>query len=100
MVNRISEARLSTVMSGTSLAAASASIPLRITEFLYSKKLKNTTFRKLDLFPSSGEEVYTLLGSLERAILDHCATHVRFKVMLRLTASRSVRLRMKHPCGT
>jgi hypothetical protein len=32
------------------------------------KKLENTTFRKLDLFPSSGEgETLTLLGSLERA---------------------------------
>jgi hypothetical protein len=35
--------------------------------------LENTTFRKLDLFPSSGEgrEIPTLLGSLERANLNH-----------------------------
>jgi hypothetical protein len=38
----------------------------------YSKKLENTTFRKLDLFPSSGEvwETPTQLGPLERADLD------------------------------
>jgi hypothetical protein len=36
-------------------------------------KLENTTFRKLDLFPSSGYgwETATLLGPLERANLNH-----------------------------
>jgi hypothetical protein len=33
------------------------------------KNSKNTTFRKLDLFPSSGEGKPTLLGPLERASL-------------------------------
>jgi hypothetical protein len=35
--------------------------------------LENTTFQKLDLFPSSGEgrETTTLLGPLERANLNH-----------------------------
>jgi hypothetical protein len=39
-----------------------------------SDVLKDTTFRKLDLFPSSGEglEIPTLLGPLERANLNHC----------------------------
>jgi hypothetical protein len=38
--------------------------------------LKNTTFRKLDLFPSSGKitGVSTLLGALERASLNHWTT--------------------------
>jgi hypothetical protein len=36
-----------------------------------SKNSKNTTFRKLDLFPSSGEGKPTLLGPLERASLSH-----------------------------
>jgi hypothetical protein len=38
-----------------------------------SKKLENTTFRKLDLFLSSGEggEIPTLFGPLERANLNH-----------------------------
>jgi hypothetical protein len=36
----------------------------------------NTAFRKLDLFPFSGEERKepSLFGSLERAKLDHCTT--------------------------
>jgi hypothetical protein len=37
---------------------------------------KNTTFRKLDLFPSSGEggeKILTQLGPLERANLNHWA---------------------------
>jgi hypothetical protein len=34
-----------------------------------SKNVKNTTFRKLDLFPYSGEGNPTLLGPLERASL-------------------------------
>jgi hypothetical protein len=40
------------------------------------KKTKNTTFRKLDLFPSSGEggeKTPTQLGPLERANLNHWA---------------------------
>jgi hypothetical protein len=38
------------------------------------QELENTTFRKLDLFPSSGEwgETPTLLGTLERANLRPC----------------------------
>jgi hypothetical protein len=35
------------------------------------KNSKNTTFRKLDLFPSSGEGKPTLLGPLDRASLSH-----------------------------
>jgi hypothetical protein len=45
-----------------------------------SKELedKNTTFRKLDLFPSSGKgDMHTLLGPLERANLNHLG-HVVF----------------------
>jgi hypothetical protein len=40
----------------------------------YFKKLEETTFRKLDLFPSSGQprKASTLLGHLERANLSHC----------------------------
>jgi hypothetical protein len=38
---------------------------------------KNTTFRKLDLFPSSdeggGENTPAQLGPLERANLNHCS---------------------------
>jgi hypothetical protein len=39
----------------------------------YSKKLENTTFQKLDLFPSSGRVGRTpsQLGTLERANLNH-----------------------------
>jgi hypothetical protein len=41
----------------------------------YSKKLKNTTFRKLDLFPSSGRGgTPNQLGPLERANLNHWTT--------------------------
>jgi hypothetical protein len=42
------------------------------------KTQKNTTFRKLDLFPSSGEgwETPTLLGPLEIANLSHWTTYV------------------------
>jgi hypothetical protein len=41
---------------------------------LCPKHLENTTFRKLALFPSSGEgrETRTLLGLLERVNLNHC----------------------------
>jgi hypothetical protein len=37
----------------------------------------NPTFRKLDLFPSSGEErkTHTLLGPLERDSLNHFQLH-------------------------
>jgi hypothetical protein len=43
------------------------------------QKLENTTFRKLDLFPSSGDgETPALLGPLERANLNHWTTHVIF----------------------
>jgi hypothetical protein len=52
---------------------------LRITKFLdfvyrtEFQKLESKTFRKLDLFPSSGEgrETTTLLGPLEIANLNH-----------------------------
>jgi hypothetical protein len=52
---------------------------LRITRFVKSsivrnvKWVENTTFRTLDVFPSSGEgrEVHTLLGHLERTSLSH-----------------------------
>jgi hypothetical protein len=43
--------------------------------FLLSGILENTTFRKLDLFPSSGEggeKTPTQLGPLERANLNPC----------------------------
>jgi hypothetical protein len=42
-------------------------------------KTKTTTFRKLDLFRSSGEgETPTLLGPLERANHNHWTIHVIF----------------------
>jgi hypothetical protein len=53
----------------------------RITGFLdsvhrpvFCKIQKNTTFRKLDLFPCSGEDWGTpaMLGALERSNLNHC----------------------------
>jgi hypothetical protein len=45
----------------------------------YSKKLESAKFRKLVLFPSSGEgETPTLLGPLERANLNHWTILVRF----------------------
>jgi hypothetical protein len=42
-------------------------------DFVHRPELENTTFRKLDLFPSPGEEREspTLLGPLERADLNH-----------------------------
>jgi hypothetical protein len=42
----------------------------------YSKKLENTTFRKLNLFPSSGRGggAPSQLGRLERANLNHWTT--------------------------
>jgi hypothetical protein len=41
--------------------------------FQYSKKLNNTTFRKLDLIPSSGQggKTPSQLGPLEKANLNH-----------------------------
>jgi hypothetical protein len=43
-----------------------------------SNQLENTTFQKLDLFPSSGEvrETPILLGPLERANLNHWINRV------------------------
>jgi hypothetical protein len=41
---------------------------------------KNTTFRKLDLFPSSGEggeKTPTQLGPLERANLNHWSVNIK-----------------------
>jgi hypothetical protein len=45
----------------------------------YSKKFENTTFRKLDLFPSSGQggKTPSQLGPLERANLNHWTTQVK-----------------------
>jgi hypothetical protein len=44
----------------------------------YSKKLENTTFKKLDLFPYSGEggNTPTPLGPIERLNLNHCTTYI------------------------
>jgi hypothetical protein len=58
---------------------------LRITGFMdfvhrpIFRKLENTTFLKLDQFPSSGERGRTpaQLGPIERASLDHWRTPVR-----------------------
>jgi hypothetical protein len=48
----------------------------------YSRNIKDTTFPKLDLFPSSGGggggETPTPLGPLKRANLNHWTTPVRF----------------------
>jgi hypothetical protein len=42
----------------------------------------NTTFWKLDLFPSSGEwETPMLLGSLETANLNHWSTSLIFRIL-------------------
>jgi hypothetical protein len=58
----------------------------------------NTTFRKLDLFPSSGEgDTASLLRPLERANLNHRTTHVESSFRLRPTVSRPVCLAIKHP---
>jgi hypothetical protein len=53
------------------------SAPETLSSVRYSK---NTTFRKLDIFPSSGEgrKTLTLLGSLERANLNRWATHIAY----------------------
>jgi hypothetical protein len=46
----------------------------------YSKKPENTTFQKLDLFPSSGEGgTPTMLGPLERSNLYQWTTNVTIK---------------------
>jgi hypothetical protein len=63
-----------------------------VLDFVHRPKfqiLKNTKFRKLDLFLSSGEggETPTLLVRLERADLNHWTTHVKSShVILRPTA--------------
>jgi hypothetical protein len=60
---------------------------LRITGFLDFGDCP--VFKKLDLFPSSGEEeTPTLLGPLEKANLSHWTTHVRDKVTLLLVVYR------------
>jgi hypothetical protein len=63
--------------------------------------LENTTFPKQDLFPFSGNgrETPTLLGSLERANLNHWKTHVQAEVILRQTVSRPVGLGVGPPSG-
>jgi hypothetical protein len=67
------------------------------------KALKNTTFRKLDLFPSSGEGMgtSTLLGPLTRADPSHCTTYVKAKVKVASppTASQSRRLDVEPHVG-
>jgi hypothetical protein len=40
-----------------------------------SPKIKNTTFRKPALLPSSGKEAPKLVDSLDRAVRVHCAPH-------------------------
>jgi hypothetical protein len=52
------------------------------------EKLENITFRKLDLFPSSGEgEMPTLLDPVERANLNDWTTHVRVQSQSNLTVA-------------
>jgi hypothetical protein len=43
--------------------------------FVQRPELDNTTFRKLELFPSSGEEMESPipLGPLERTNINHCS---------------------------
>jgi hypothetical protein len=53
--------------------------------------LENTTFRKLDVYPSSGEErkTRTLLGPSKRANLNDWTNHLKSsQVILRPTVSR------------
>jgi hypothetical protein len=56
----------------------------RITGFLdffhrpVFQRIENTTIRKLDLFPASGEKTPTQFESLETANLSHWTTPVRF----------------------
>jgi hypothetical protein len=63
--------------------------------------LENTPFRKPGLFPSSdeGRETPTLLGPLERSILNHWTTHleVEVEVNLRPTVSRPICLGIRRP---
>jgi hypothetical protein len=58
----------------------------------YSKKLENATFRKLDLFPSSGEggETPTLLDPLERANLNHWRTYASITTAIQIPETRFV----------
>jgi hypothetical protein len=44
---------------------------------VFYKTITNTTFRKLDLIPSSddGWETHSMVGHLERANLSHCTTY-------------------------
>jgi hypothetical protein len=62
-------------------------------------KLENTTFRKLDLFPSSGEgRRLTLLGRLERADLNHWTIFFEVQVKIRVTLRLAV-YRQSVPLG-
>jgi hypothetical protein len=59
---------------GSEWCIISESLDLRTSSIVRnSNELENTTFRKLDLFPSSGEEreTSTLLGPLERDNHNH-----------------------------
>jgi hypothetical protein len=66
-------------------------------------KKKNTTFRKLDLFPLSGEgDRYppTLLDPLERTNLNPWITYVRLRVRVRVTVRLGVYRLGAKPCET
>jgi hypothetical protein len=77
-----------------------SSEPYRIYNYWFSDfdhhpvlKIRNTTFRKMYLFPSSGEgETPAMLGCLESANLNHWTTHVKEKVnvTLRLAVYRQL----------
>jgi hypothetical protein len=62
---------------------------------------RNTTFRKLDLFTSSGKDTY-LVGPLERANLNHWTTPVRFTqletrlIRLEITRKYTIKIVIKH----
>jgi hypothetical protein len=49
---------------------------------------RDTTFRKLNLFPLSDEWGDTQLGPLEGAILDHWTKHVRLTQLIRRDVTR------------